>query len=93
VHPVLRRTADFILGWTIGSYIGRRMAERRKRVGAWTTPRVRGYLMVAVPFMGSLALSVHWPQQELLIIGGALFVGEGARRAYMAGYARRHQDV
>jgi hypothetical protein len=89
-HPELRRVERFMLGFTIGSYVGRRMVERHKLVGEWTTPRARGYLMVAVLFIGSLAASTAWPQKVLWLTGGALFIGEGIRRGYMSWYARRH---
>jgi biotin transporter BioY len=89
----VRRTGGFLAGWVLGRYVGKRMAERRKRVGEWTTPRTRGFLMVAVFFIASLALSVRLPEQELWLMGGALFIGEGARRGYMAAYQRRHPDA
>jgi hypothetical protein len=83
-HPFLRGMERFVLGYAIGSYVGRSMKQRHERVGEWTTPRVRGFLLVAVLFTASLAASTVWPQRELWFIFGALSIGEAVRRAYMA---------
>ena len=84
----LLRMLRFMFWWTIGRYVCERMAARRKRTGEWTTVRFRGFALVAALFVLATVVAVYYPQEELWLWGGALFVGEGLRRIMAGGRHR-----